>query len=136
MQRVLMLGLGLILIAACAPVRSRVTHNEGSELLRNGRDAFSLNCSSCHTVERNGLNKLGPNLFAVVGKLSGTNITFEYSGALADGKILWTEQNLDRFLIDPQEIAPGTVMQFRGLSLEGERMAIIAYLKSHGNEGN
>jgi cytochrome c2 len=95
--------------------------------------AFDLSCASCHTVREGEANTFGPNLFGVVGRASGAAPDFEYSPALAGGKVQWTEQALDRFLASPSQFAPGTSMPFGGLARASDRGEIIAFLKAAGS---
>lgn len=98
-----------------------------------GAAAFELSCGSCHTVGKDEGTKFGPGLFGIVGKSSGSAPDFEYSAALAGGKIKWTEQMLDRFLEAPDQAVPGTSMPFGGLAQAGTRAEIIAFLKAAGS---
>jgi len=80
-----------------------------------------------------GDNRLGPSLHGVVGRRSGAAEGAGYSAALADGKITWDAATLDRFLANPEAVAPGTTMKpFGGIASPEERAAIIAYLETAG----
>jgi len=71
----------------------------------------------------------GPRLNGVFGRRAGTVPTFEYSKALQGAKITWNAATLEKWLIDPGSVAPGTEMSFRVPKPE-DRAAIIAYLKT------
>jgi len=96
--------------------------------LGNGETVFRQ-CASCHSWEEGGPNRVGPNLWNIVGKSIGAVDGFNYSGALPEGE--WTYENLNAFLYDPKGWAPGTTMGYRGLSNTGNRADLIAWLRTH-----
>jgi cytochrome c len=97
----------------------------------DGEKVFNK-CKACHTVEQGGANKVGPNLFNVVGGPKAHIEGFAYSDALAGmhGQS-WSYDNLDAFLANPKSYVPGTKMTFAGLSDAGDRAAVIRYLAAN-----
>jgi cytochrome c len=89
-------------------------------------------CVACHSVEPSGRNGLGPNLRGVVGRPAAKAPGFAYSPAMTAAKLVWTEQNLSRFLASPRQVVPGTRMTFVGLPDPQDRANIIAFLKQSG----
>ena len=89
-------------------------------------------CKACHGVEQGGPNKVGPNLWNVVGGSQAHMQGFAYSDALAGrhGQT-WTYHELDAFLANPKAHLPGTKMTFAGLSDPKDRAAVIRYLAAN-----
>lgn len=96
---------------------------------QNGAKLFRANCFVCHTAEA-GVNKIGPSLFGVVGRKSGTAPGFTYSAAMKNAGIVWTPENIDKYLADPKGLVPNNKMIFLGLKKPEDRQAVIAYLSS------
>jgi cytochrome c len=91
-----------------------------------GKDLFVRRCSGCHAAD---VNKEGPQLRGVYGCKAASAPGFAYSDALKKAAIRWDDASLDRWLSDPDSMAPDTDMAFRLTDAE-ERKAVIAYLKS------
>jgi cytochrome c len=84
-------------------------------------------CMVCHSIEA-GTNKVGPSLFGIVGRHSGSIEGFEYSPAMKSFDKVWDETLLNTYLIDPRATVPGTKMLFPGLKEEKDRLDVIAFL--------
>lgn len=93
-----------------------------------GKRVF-MRCMACHNVKAGAPNKVGPNLFGVVGAKAAKVAGFRYSAALAKSNITWTGATLDKWLTRPASVVPGTSMVFAGLPNAADRKAVIAYLK-------
>ncbi|MBE7635437.1 c-type cytochrome [Sneathiella sp. P13V-1] len=89
-------------------------------------------CSSCHTAEEGGANKIGPNLYAILNKAKGSVAGFSYSGALIEKGGDWTYEDLDAFLKKPKDFIAGTKMSFAGVKKPEQRADLIAYLRTLG----
>lgn len=86
-------------------------------------------CLACHTFEKGGPNKIGPDLYGVVGHERGKHAGFNYSAAMKAKGGSWTYEDLDHFLESPKGFVPGTIMAFAGVPNAQERANIMAYLK-------
>ena len=89
-------------------------------------------CASCHTFDQGGPNRVGPNLWGVVGRDIGSHGGFAYSSAIAGHAGNWTYQELDRYLTSPAREIPGNKMAFNGVRNPKDRANLIAYLGTLG----
>jgi cytochrome c len=91
-------------------------------------------CASCHTPEKGGANKVGPNLWDIVNRPIASHEGFSYSAGMttfSEGhKIVWDFDHLSFFLEAPKKHVPGTAMGFAGLKKNDERANLIAYLRT------
>lgn len=92
-----------------------------------GEKIFKTQCGACHSPLA-GKNLVGPSLFGVVGRKSGSIEGFRYSAANKAAEIEWTEDKLDTYLQNPKAMVPGTIMTYVGLKNETQRADLIAYL--------
>jgi cytochrome c len=96
---------------------------------RAGSQVFQHTCSICHSVAK-GETMVGPSLFGVVGREAGSAAEFHYSDTMRDSGIIWSSEQLDRFIMMPKEVVPGTKMGFRGLRDPKQRADLIRYLET------
>jgi cytochrome c len=95
-----------------------------------GQIAFNNACRTCHTV-REGDNRLGPSLHAVIGRKAGSSPNYNYSESMKKADIVWDKNTLDRFIANPNAVLPGNNMKpYGGIASAEERAKIIAYLES------
>ena len=86
-------------------------------------------CKVCHVVEK-GVNRVGPSLWGVVGRKSGSVPGYTYSKANKESGIVWTAAELNTYLEAPQKVVKGTKMAFAGLKKPEDRANVIAFLST------
>ena len=101
--------------------------SQGTEAV-SGQQAFNNACRTCHMV-REGDNRLGPNLYKIVGRKAGSLPDYAFSSAMKEAGFVWDEEKLDRFIANPDEVVPGNSMKpYGGLASSDDRKKIIAFL--------
>jgi cytochrome c len=97
--------------------------------LRRG-ELLSLACQACHTFKAGaGDGSKGPNLNGIFGRRAAREPGFDYSDALRNSGIVWTAQQLDKWLANPADFVAGTKMTFDGYQSASDRRDLIAYLE-------
>ena len=100
--------------------------------LSHGEKVFKK-CTACHQIASDGKNMIGPNLWGVIGRTSGSISDYKYSKAMiAHGKE-WSFEEMNSYLIKPQAHIKGTKMAFAGLRKEKDRASVILYMNSKSN---
>ncbi|TIV67016.1 MAG: cytochrome c family protein, partial [Mesorhizobium sp.] len=96
--------------------------------------AIFKKCQACHSGEKGGPNKVGPDLWDIVDRPVAEHEGFAYSSGMKDfskgGQEHWTYDNLDHFITSPKKFVKGTAMGFAGLPKEEDRANVIAYLRT------
>ncbi|RGP61805.1 cytochrome c [Fusarium longipes] len=97
--------------------------------LKKGANLFKTRCAQCHTVEKDGGNKIGPALHGLWGRKTGSVEGYAYTDANKQKGIEWNDDTLFEYLENPKKYIPGTKMAFGGLKKAKDRNDLIAYLK-------
>jgi cytochrome c len=126
-DRLLLIG-ALSAMAFMLPSPSALPQpSQGTEDV-SGQQAFNNACRTCHMVKE-AENRLGPNLYKIVGRKAGSLPDYGFSSAMKEAGFVWDEEKLDRFIANPDEVVPGNSMKpYSGLSSSDDRKKIIAFL--------
>jgi len=91
----------------------------GKKVFRKGK--------ACHKLEE-GKNAVGPSLYGVMGRTSGSLEGFKFSKAMMEAGVVWDAQTLGEFLKKPKAYIKGTKMAFPGLRKPKQIDDLVAYL--------
>ncbi|MBM3597026.1 MAG: cytochrome c family protein [Alphaproteobacteria bacterium] len=90
-------------------------------------------CAACHTFDKGGANRVGPNLWNTIGEKKAGHSGFAYSKQMVEKGGEWTYEELNQFLANPKAFVPGTKMAFAGLSKPQDRADVIAYMRGRAD---
>ena len=96
----------------------------------NGAKVFKK-CMACHTVEKGGANKVGPNLYNTVGNHFAHMEGFPYSEPVKAHGGTWGYDELNQWLTSPRAYIPGNKMGFAGLPDAQDRADVILYMRAN-----
>ncbi len=91
-------------------------------------------CVACHTFGKGEPNRVGPNLYGAVGRPKASEAGFNYSAAMKAQKGEWTPDDLDKYLLNPKAMVPGTNMTFAGIPRGKERADLITYMNTKSDK--
>jgi len=100
--------------------------------MQRGKLVFAR-CAACHTATKGGMNRVGPNLWGIVGRQVASHPGFSYSVAMkafAQKQGHWDLAALDKFFYKPSAFIPGTLMSYAGVRDPQERADLLLYLES------
>ena len=106
------------------------------ELVAAG-EALFRQCASCHQIGEGAVNRTGPMLNHTFGAPVGSHDGFRYSPAFAEANaagMVWDDETLAAYLLDPRGFLPGNRMAFRGLRSAEDAAAMIAYIRAEGGD--
>lgn len=95
----------------------------------NGKK-LAKKCAACHTMDEGGKNKLGPNLFNVLGSAAGQVEGYKYSKAMKATDIVWDDVKFIEFIEKPKKVLKGTKMSFKGIKKATQREDVLAYFRT------
>ena len=116
-----------LIVAAAMAVPLSCAADSGPDI-EHGKATFNVMCNVCHSVQEKGGPVEGPNLLGLVGRPAGSQPAFgKYSEALKASNLTWSVENLNRCLISPMAMVPGTFMPML-IPDDKTRADVIAYL--------
>ena len=102
--------------------------------VEKGKALFAQQCITCHTIDKGGANKVGPNQWDILGRKKASHEGFSYSSALQGKGGEWTYEDLNHMIFKPQAYVRGTKMAYAGMAKEQDRADLIAYLRTMHDE--
>ena len=91
-------------------------------------------CAACHSIKKDGGNKIGPKLWGVMFRPAAAITDYKYSKALSEYTEEWSWEEMNGFLIKPSKWIKGNKMGFAGLKKEKDRASVILYLNQNSDE--
>ena len=116
-------AIGLIAAIVAAPTQA-ADSEAGAKVFKK--------CKACHTLDEGGKNKIGPNLFGIIGKQAGSTEGFNYSKAFKKADFTWDEAELGKYLSNPRKYLKGNKMAFPGLKKPEDVENVLAYIMASG----
>ena len=96
----------------------------------DGKKIFKK-CTACHSIAKDGTNKIGPALWGVLGRQAGSISDYKYSKAMTAYGKPWSFEEMNGFLTKPKDWIKGTKMSFLGLKNEKDRAAVILFMNKN-----
>jgi cytochrome c len=120
---------------AAAPAREQVPDFATEIPMANVMqgEMIAMQCMACHDFTKGGPNKIGPNLYGVVGRPRASHPGYDYSPAMKMKGGNWSYADLFEFLKQPAVFIPGTKMTFAGLPKPQDRLNVIAWLRTQAD---
>jgi len=116
---------GPVKVAVADPIADLIA---GADMAKGQK--LSKACAACHSFDKGGPNKIGPNLWNIYNNKKGMHASFSYSDALLEKGGKWDVAGLNTFLWKPKKYISGTKMNYAGMRKPEDRAAIVKYLQS------
>jgi len=116
-----------IMSLVAAMTVSAISHAHAVGDATHGGKVFEEECADCHSIKE-GKNKKGPSLFAILGRKSASISDFNYSDAMRSKNTVWTAEAISDYIKAPKKLVPGGKMKYDGLAEDASRADIIAFL--------
>ena len=123
-MRIIAATLSVVLVWAAATQAAAQTGDA-----TRGERLFNQQCKTCHTVDKDGRNGVGPNLHGVFGSKAAAVQGFSFSEAMQKSGIVWDDKTMAEYLKDPKGRVPDGKMVYAGLKQQAQLGDVIAYLK-------
>lgn len=117
-------------LTIAAALLSAVSQAIASGDSEHGKILYESRCIACHSVDA---NRIGPQHRGVFGRKAGGVKDYDYSAAVKNSQLVWSETTLDRWLTDPEKLIPGQKMGYQ-VPDAADRADLIAYLKKESGK--
>lgn len=87
-----------------------------------------IQCRACHELQADAPDKVGPNLYGIIGRKVAAREDFGYSPALRAATFSWDRATLERWIEKPSAVVPGNAMAFAGIADARDRAALLTYI--------
>lgn len=121
-SKILSLGVVAIFLVAASGAMAAGDVSKGQKLAKK--------CKACHTLKKGKKNKLGPNLYGVIGAKAGSVEGYKYSKAMKASDVIWSGAAFTEFLTKPRKFVKGTKMSFPGIKKANQRADLLAYFET------
>ena len=131
----------VVTVASTTATESNSENSESENIMAlfasvNAADGTKIfkKCAACHSIKKDGGNKIGPKLWGVMFRPIASITDYKYSKALSEYKKEWSWEEMNGFLIKPSKWIKGNKMGFAGLKKEKDRASVILYLNQNSDE--
>ena len=94
----------------------------------HGKELYAA-CAACHGDAQHKPT-IGPSLAGVIGRKAGSLDDFRYSPAMQRSTIVWSDDTLRQYLLNPQATVKGNRMPYAGIGSDADAADVVGYLHS------
>ncbi len=102
---------------------------ESSGVQLSGADLFTIACQACHSIAPDAANRVGPNLYGIVGEAAASRAGYTYSKALKESGLTWNKGNLTAWIVASESMVPGTWMAYHNVLAPDEVPHLVEYIE-------
>ena len=125
--------LKLVSLCAAAAITMMASPALSEDIVKGKK--LAKKCKVCHTLNEGGKNRLGPNLFNILGSPAASVDGYKYSKAMKASGLTWDDTTFTEYITKPKKVVKGTKMSFKGFKKAAQREDLLAYFKTLQSEG-